>query len=181
MMTCAPHTAQRWLLPRICDTIRLRFDRICAPLHLDHSLPDNARFVSGSLACAPTLQNICLHPMHMGHGCALEGELLLPASLCFACGCEQILRTGTLHIPIKAALRTQMGAEVHFIPQAELCIRDICPQNGCLCAEIDVHLCLYAVLLQPVSLGTLCTEPPQMDCAPYFHLPLYPELPHQRR
>ena len=168
------------LLPRICESVTLRLDAKCARICLPQPLPADARFCSGYLSGGPALQNLSFCPTHAGHGCRLDAQLHLPVCLCFNCGCEQISRTGCITLPIQALLRTKADTGLQYIPQAELCIRSVFVENGFLCAEFDLRLCIYAVRLQPIQLPAPCTAPDAPDCAPYFHLPLYPELPNIR-
>lgn len=165
-----------YLLPRICESIPLRLACKTAPLCLSCPLPTGACFSHGCLNAPPTLEDISLTPTHAGHGCKLTAQLHLPVCAHFLCGCECHCRTGCIQLPIQALLRTPENAALHYIPQAELRIRNVFLQNGCLCAEFDLRLCLYAVQLQPVTLCIACTEP-KPDCTPFFNLPLYPELP----
>ena len=164
------------LLPRICESVSLRPDSKCASVCLSQPLPDNAGFSCGMLHSAPSLENLFLCPLHAGHGCRLDAQLHLPVCLCFHCGCELISRTGCITLPIQALLRTKSFSALQYIPQAELCIRNIFVQNGCMCAKFDLQLCIYAVRWQPVQLSAPCAAPESSDCTPYFHLPLYPEL-----
>lgn len=175
-----PNPAPCWLLPRICETITLRRECLCLPLRLDCPLPEDACFISGSQSAAPTLQHLQLQSVRDRCFCKLDAELHLPVCLHFICGCEHISRSGCMTLPIQAQLRTQTAQALQYIPQTELCIRKVFTQDGCICAEIDVRMCLYAVQLQAVRLDLPCPEP-QRDCAPYFHLPLYPELPPRKR
>lgn len=167
------------LLPRICETVSLRPETKCAPLCLTQPLPDHAVFTFGGLNAAPALENLSVCPLHAGQGCRLDAQLHLPVCLNFCCGCEQISRTGCIALPIQALLRIKTDAGLQYIPQAEICIHSVFMQCGCLSAEFDLRLCLYAVRMQPVQLPAPCTVPPAPDCAPFFHLPLYPELPRR--
>ena len=173
-----PTSTQCCLLPCVCETASLHFNRHCAPVCLSDPVPCDASLCSAFLSALPALQDLTLCPAHAGHGCKLTAALHLPVSLCFSHRCEQLTRSGCISLPIQLILRTKPTASLQYIPAAELCIRDLFPQNGSLCAEFDLQLCVYAVRLQPVTLPLPCPEPP--DCAPFFHLPLYPELPHHK-
>ena len=178
MQTASCAKPASYLLPRICETVPLRLSCKTAPLCLSCPLPGDVSFVSGALNAPAQLQALTLCPTKAGYGCKLTAQLHLPVCLHFACGCETIFRTGCIQLSIQALLRTPSSAALQYIPQAELCLRNVFMQDNSFCAEFDLGLCLYAVQMQPVQLCIPCPES-KPDCTPFFNLPLYPELPHR--
>mgnify|MGYP000049005786 FL=1 len=97
--------------------------------------------------------------------------------LCLCCECERRNVFGSVLLPIEAMLRASSCAPAQFVAQADVCVCDAQMQDGCLCVFFDLMLTLYAACLTPVQLQGAC--PPACcapDCAPYFNLPLYPQL-----
>ena len=174
-----------YLLLRVTDVVRLRMRRQSALLATTCALPPCFQFESGHLCGAPEVRSASLSPLRAG-SCCLEAQLCLPVCLCLQHECSRCAVTGTLTLPVNAVLRSPCGAPLQFFPQAEVCICDVQLQEGCLCVFFDIALALYAACLAPVQLSAACAQPCACacacppDCAPYFNLPLYPELPCPR-
>lgn len=174
-----PHAhAPSYMLPRICDVIRLCFRCRSAALHTDGPLPDCFRFCSGQADGLPTLQAITTEPAPGGP--CLSAQLHIPVCIHYAQTCGSCCFKGTLCIPFSTVLRTPFCPQMQLMPLTDLCIHDVSVQNGCLTAVFDLTTVLYVVRPEPVRLSYSC-EPEQADCAPYFNLPLYPELPQRCR
>lgn len=167
-----------FLLPRICDTVRLRFCRQCAAITLSDPAPCCFQFESGCLCAAPQLEELRLMPQRNCCGACLHGTLCLPVSLRLCKDCEAFTLYGMIRLPVQTTLRTMHAPGMQYIVQAELCLADVQTQDGCLCALFDLTATLYAVQLQPVHLPVSCAPcPPERP--PYFNLPLYPQLPQR--
>ena len=164
-----------YLLPCVHDIVRLRLSRQCACLRTCEPIPPCFQFDGGHLCGAPALQDVVLRPAPCGS--CLTGQLCLPMCLCLCCECERRSVFGSVLLPIEAMLRASSCAPAQFVAQADVCVCDAQMQDGCLCVFFDLMLTLYAACLPPVQLQGAC--PPACcapDCAPYFNLPLYPQL-----